>query len=380
LTVKKRIMQTELRKIGVSAKLADCAFPPNQRTPCPEMMSCRGQLSMLSYCWQENFTDPHDVVTQKLTYSVLGSGHVASLGYPASEGHLFLAQDMFVNWKGDVFNDQYFFFHGGCKGHSIFTVDEGQVVRKFKEAVNLNHLWGHNFYHLMGEMLPRTFQVRDFIIANPHIPIMVKVNTAISKLAQLLRLPHVPEVIFVDEKEAVFVERVHFPLKVVCGKSSRAVWEQFRAFFFKESVPAIVSAPRSPHVTELKIVVARRLQSRRIIGFDELVKSLSDAFPDKVVVFYGNEGLAGSVNIFSNAAIYVASHGAGLTNMAFMPYNGIVLELLPDQYHNHCFGHMASALQLEYHMIMGSGKKRTGLTVDLIKVVDKVVELSTRFN
>jgi len=351
-----------------------------RRKNCPEMMQCRGRLSEFSYCWAEDFTDPQYVVVQKLGYSVLGSNHVAALGYPASEGHLFAAKGKFVDFKGNVFDTEKIYLHGGCKGRTTFMLNKGTKIRTYPEVINLSHLWGHNFYHLVGEMLPRMFQVRDFIAANPHIPILLKTGTRADKLFQLLKITEPPPIIFIGVDETVYVEKVYFPLKVACGKSSHAVWEEFRQFFFKESVPSIIDSVRPTNVTDLKIVVARRLASRRIVGFDDLVASLEKKFPGKVVVFNGNEGQKGSVDIFSGASIYVASHGAGLTNMAFMPYNAVVLELLPDQYHNHCFGHMASALQLQYHMIVGSGKKRTELTVDLKKVVNKVEELATQFH
>ena len=378
MVVPKDVVQLALSVVALSSTLSDCAFPPKMRKDCPTMMACKGSLSLLHYC-RNNFTDPLDKVVQTVHYKVLGANHTANLGYPASEGHIFSADGVYVNHKGDVFTDELFFFHGGCKGQGKFTLPMGREIGVYKGAINLSHLWGHNFYHLMGEILPRTFQVRDLMLKNPDLPIILKKGTNMSKIFQLLLLDQ-PKVIVLEENETVFLEHVYFPLKVKCGKSPHTVWREFRTFFFENTVKAIVRQPRPRKVTDLKIVLAKRLHSRRIEGFDDLVKELQLKYGDRVVVFNGNEGLEGSVKIFSDAAIYVASHGAGLTNMVYMPDNGVVVEILPDQYHNHCFGHMASALPLEYHMILGKGKKRTAVTVDLLEVVEKVGELAKRFH
>lgn len=378
LILEKDYLENDLRRVNLSSTMEECTNPEGFKS-CPEMISCRDSLSKVSSCLENRFTNP-EVVVGRVDSIVGGEKAVVELSYPASEGLLFRIDDVFVNHKGDIFDDKILYHHGGCKGKAKFNYKATAEIKSYLEGITLAHIWGFNYYHLMGETLPRIFQVRQFILDNPDVPLFVKIATPVKLIFRILRLENRAKVTFIDHQGVVHLNQTFVPLDVACGRSSNAVWREFRRFFFSRSIPEILEEIRPPIVKRLKIVVAERKGSRRIEGFNLLIENLQQRIQGEVVIFKGNEGLDDTLRIFSDATIFLGSHGAGLSNMAFMPDNGVVLELLPSNYTNHCFGQLATALELEYHMILGSGNKETPLMVDIDKVADKVVELASRFN
>ena len=62
------------------------------------------------------------------------------------------------------------------------------------------------------------------------------------------------------------------------------------------------------------------------------------------------------IRAFSEAAVIMGPHGAGLTNLLFATKQARVIELLPDDSINHCFWMMASALEQRYTYLTGEVK------------------------
>ena len=97
-----------------------------------------------------------------------------------------------------------------------------------------------------------------------------------------------------------------------------------------------------------KIYISRRhAAKRRIVNEDEVNEVLS-AFGFQTI--YAEElSFAQQVQICSRARCIVSNHGAGLTNMLFMPQGGSVLELRHRKDRiNNCYFTLSSALNLNY--------------------------------
>jgi capsular polysaccharide biosynthesis protein len=60
---------------------------------------------------------------------------------------------------------------------------------------------------------------------------------------------------------------------------------------------------------------------------------------------------ADTVTIFSSAAIIVAPHGAGLTNMLFSDSGIPIIEFMSLQNPNICYWHLSELLKNKYYMI-----------------------------
>ncbi len=103
-----------------------------------------------------------------------------------------------------------------------------------------------------------------------------------------------------------------------------------------------------------KIFVCRRNAIwRRLLNEPEIINYLrAKGFEE---VYLEEMTVAAQAEMFANADIVVASHGAGLTNIAFCSPGTHVIELFPPTYVNQGYWTMASDRKLNYYYIIGSG-------------------------
>jgi capsular polysaccharide biosynthesis protein len=97
-----------------------------------------------------------------------------------------------------------------------------------------------------------------------------------------------------------------------------------------------------------RIYISRgRAPKRRILN-EDAVRELMEQFGFKTI-YAEDHSFADQVRICSRARYLVSNHGAGLTNMLFMPVGSSVLEL---RHHtdaiNNCYFTLSSALNLNY--------------------------------
>ncbi|CAI5536001.1 unnamed protein product [Closterium sp. Naga37s-1] len=88
--------------------------------------------------------------------------------------------------------------------------------------------------------------------------------------------------------------------------------------------------------------------------------------------------------LFNRAVLFVAAHGAAITNAIFMPFKSVLLELRPRAFHKACYHHLAEVCDLHYLLLLCDGAKDTPLSCDMGEVrslleevqgrVDKVLE------
>ena len=98
-----------------------------------------------------------------------------------------------------------------------------------------------------------------------------------------------------------------------------------------------------------RIYISRSVAGRRRIIDEEQLMPVLKSF-DFQIVRAEDLSFAAQVSLFSRARYVVSNHGAGLTNMLFMPAGGSVLELRhAADYVNNCYFIMASALKLNYY-------------------------------
>lgn len=83
--------------------------------------------------------------------------------------------------------------------------------------------------------------------------------------------------------------------------------------------------------------------------------------------------------LFNRARLYVAGHGAALSNMVFMPQGSSVVEIRPDAYLNPCFHSLAEASFIDYYLVFGSGNKSSQVFVDVPEVMQVVRGIAATF-
>jgi len=115
-----------------------------------------------------------------------------------------------------------------------------------------------------------------------------------------------------------------------------------------KTVLSFFGLPTSGDQPGKKLYISRsQAPKRKVLQEEELTPGLESLGFQMVVL--ENLGFAEQVQLLSQARVLVGLHGAGLTNMMWMPPGSVVLELrFPDDSDNNCYFSMASALGHRY--------------------------------
>lgn len=363
------VQRSKLHVIEVSRNMTDC------QDACPAMAKCPGreQSTGFSSCQNGHFRDSEDTVVNSPTYQQGGETFTAWLGYPSFDGDHFAIQEVHLTSSGEMHNQASFFNAGGCQEYLPRT-DEmlapGRVVAVYESGILL-HSEDTSYGHLIGELLPAFFQMRDYIRANPETPVLFNRGSQFSMLAYLLGINDL-RVIHLDNKPA-YMENLIQPQRLPCDFAPHAVWQQFRAFFFREMLPQILDGEVSRKATKLKIVVIENGLAPEWVA--SLVNQLENNYGGAgEVVTHRQEDDAHvmlTLDTFTSASLVVGAHGDALVNMVFMPDNAVVLELISETDGSLVFGLLASAVELTYDFLIAP--------VSAQVVFEKVKELADGF-
>ena len=97
-------------------------------------------------------------------------------------------------------------------------------------------------------------------------------------------------------------------------------------------------------------------RSRRISNEEMLFIELKKFNFD--IVYCDDMTIKQQIDFFSQTSLLLSPHGAGLTNMIFMPCNSVIIELMPiineyDKFdQNHCYRRLSHSLQHSYHSVL----------------------------
>ncbi len=89
------------------------------------------------------------------------------------------------------------------------------------------------------------------------------------------------------------------------------------------------------------ITVIKRTTTRKYVEHDELVKGLAKFGMPVRVAILEKLSFPEQINLMRNTAILLGPHGAGVTNMIFMPKGSAILELYPKGFYCRVFRAMA---------------------------------------
>lgn len=69
-----------------------------------------------------------------------------------------------------------------------------------------------------------------------------------------------------------------------------------------------------------------------------------------VRMYYGNESLEETAKLFRQTKVLIGAHGAGLSNILFMPKDSMMVELRPISWPNRCFIDMANYIGIKHYL------------------------------
>jgi len=216
-----------------------------------------------------------------------------------------------------------------------------------KPALNLNKTlwvtdsWSLGYFHWIGDVLP-----------------LLEVHANKNPGATILLPSHYQNIDFVVQSVKLFGFTTQF-----IGKNEFAHCDQL--------IVSELIAPAGNYIPEvicdvrsrvLSAIGSRNHQGRKLfISRKNAPKRnlINEKEVQKILLKFGFETVyaeklnwQSQVKLFSEANVIVAQHGAGLTNMIFMPEGGKLLEIRAEKdAHNNCYFSLASALGHGYYYL-----------------------------
>jgi capsular polysaccharide biosynthesis protein len=207
----------------------------------------------------------------------------------------------------------------------------------------------HNYYHWMVNALPRlailkragyNVDVFDHILVGTqsapfHRETLSTLGVRKDQIVSLRDNPHV-------QAEILMVP------SLVGEPGNVPNWVS--DFLVEAFLPAASQRP------ERRIYVSRRdSQGRRVTNEAQVIDFLiSKGFECTLL---SNMPVVDQARLFADAAIVVAPHGAGLTNVVFCAPGARVVELFSPFYVNGCYWTLCSHAQVDYYYLIGAGER-----------------------
>jgi hypothetical protein len=216
------------------------------------------------------------------------------------------------------------------------------VVRRTKrvesEALWITDYWSNGYFHWLADALARLYVVRDRL--EDLLLLLPTGYESLDYVNSSLEAFGVKKVEFIGPSEVLECRSLLMPSHTApSGHYNEAIIRGVRN--------VLLSAYGDSDGGEKIYVSRRHATKRRIVNEDDINQVLSKF---RFQTIYAEElSFAQQVKISSRARYFVSNHGAGLTNMLFMPENGSVLELRHQTDGiNNCYFTLASALNLNY--------------------------------
>lgn len=211
--------------------------------------------------------------------------------------------------------------------------------------------WSHGYFHWLTEALTRIELARICSIDSPVLlPAELSRFSFIGQSLDHLRIPYR----YLSEYRMTNVTEIVLPRsEIVTGNYNCFLLRSLAARFHVEDEEDESEMESGPvPVTPRRIWVSRALANKRKITNEEELKPLLDSHGFEVVRLE-NYSFSEQVRLFRNTSIIAGLHGAGLTNMLFMPSGADVIEVRrKGDTHSNCYYSMASSLNLNYYYLL----------------------------
>ncbi|CAI5480805.1 unnamed protein product [Closterium sp. Yama58-4] len=390
--------------------------------PCPSFGSCTARFPNVQACWNPQFVDgPEDDIRPPINCPLKGKitwrdKNTRIVPFDASCSHekdfirhvgsalqMMRVEDVYVTDTGYVLNRSHLFFRNGCTSFpGAVTYEANHVVHHLSTPVfNWAYRLGGNFFHFLMELVPL------FLVAAPlmpstlrHLPVLVRSNQVqmYEKVgAPLLGIP-VDQIRLLptSENDLFHADVVYQPIFQNCQYPSRSLWQLLRRrhllhpsgiplfnpdWTYRRHRPLSPAEARS-FPTDWVVVLAKRAKGRNraMLNFREVEEEVLRRFGrERVVVFDGSLPFLEARALFRRARLYIASHGAALTNMIFMPEHASVFEIRPRDCPTRVYNGLAAACSLRYHLVFSQGHGSSAAVANVTSVAQVLDAVQAKF-
>lgn len=238
---------------------------------------------------------------------------------------------------------------------------------KITKGVWIIDNWSYEYFHWLTDALPRLIVAEEYIENHEILlPLKFKKSPYVDSLKAFNF-----NISFFNSKYPVSVKELIIPSHTApTGNYNKEVINKLRNRFNQNSVKVIPSK---------KIFVSRgKARFRKITNEAEVIRLVMSFGYE--VHYFEDYSFQDQVTLMQQTSHLIGLHGAGLTNMLFMPENGKVLELRnADDNHNNCFFTLASDLGHDYYYLLNKGDAHdthfvniTVCTEELAKVLQQI--------
>ncbi|WP_205499625.1 glycosyltransferase family 61 protein [Rufibacter psychrotolerans] len=205
--------------------------------------------------------------------------------------------------------------------------------------------WAANYYHWMGDALPRIFLVKDFL---PRGVLLLPGQYKAPFFRETLNSFKIKEVKTIPVKQYFSVPRLYTPPQpVICGQQYSSLTAELRNHLVAYFKPKFTGKHKYKNV-----YISRRKAAYRWVLNEDQVSNMLASLGFKVLCFE-DFSLHEQVEIAYNAENLVSAHGANLTNLFYMQPGTNVLEFRKSIEHsgNNSFWIMADSIDVNYYYL-----------------------------
>ena len=271
---------------------------------------------------------------------------------------VYLLYKVLFKIKGFEFYDEYCFVHKTKKfklfSYLFFLFNKKKEIPK---GVWITDNWSKEYFHWFTDALPRYKAAEELIREHKVIiPYNFLKHKFIIESLEILKIEFYP-----SDTKKLFVNEMILPSHTArTGNFNPKFLNQLRNSF--TNIKQVVNPQKNIYISRDKAI------KRKIINENEIILILNKF--NFEIHFFEEYTLKKQIEIMNNAKCLISIHGAGLTNMIFMPIKGKILELRNQgDNENNCFFSMASDLDHDYYYLECNGDDKdtniSNLNVDL---------------
>ncbi|MCS6821525.1 MAG: glycosyltransferase family 61 protein [Microscillaceae bacterium] len=220
----------------------------------------------------------------------------------------------------------------------LFIFLSRKSEKQLSKAIWITDEWSHSYFHWLTDALPRLIAV-EFEEKNSQ-------SYTVLLPKRFEKYPYVQQSLqwlgyqFYFFSQKVFIKELLLPSHTApTGNYNHFVINKLREKFLANRKSTL----------HRKVYISRaKAHKRKILNEQAVIEILQNYGYE--IHFFEDYSLEKQIEIMSQTKFLISIHGAGLTNMLFMPQGGQILELRTENdMHNNCYFSLASDLGHDYY-------------------------------